>query len=309
MSTVTEMSLLREETESFASRHRQDAEAEVQQRLQQLASEEETAQRARAQAQARHDEELASLRENAQREADDLMAAAQSHLTWAQRTVAEIVQTTERDNEAARRAHHQALSARTQSHRERAATLLASARAKSADRLSEADSEADRMRSLAAAVLAEAQADASRTRQHAEREAENLLEVAKAQASEALDRADRRLAEAEGGARLVRERAAEDIERLHREAHESHRAARAEIVRETEEARRVSTTLRAEAQAAVERARAEVHLLAARRDDITAQLGNLSGVIEALSVNELANTDHRQSEDEIVPDTTSPQEP
>ena len=64
-----------------------------------------------------------------------------------------------------------------------------------------------------------------------------------------------------------------------------------------------------EAQAAVERARAEVHLLAARRDDITAQLGNLSGVIEALSVNELANTDHRQSEDEIVPDTTSPQEP
>ena len=37
---------------------------------------------------------------------------------------------------------------------------------------------------------------------------------------------------------------------------------------------------------AVERARDEVNTLAARRDDITRQLGRLSGVIEALAVPE-----------------------
>ena len=48
--------------------------------------------------------------------------------------------------------------------------------------------------------------------------------------------------------------------------------------------------VRAEAQAAVERARAEVHTLATRRDAITAQLGNLSGVIDALAVPEQPST-------------------
>ena len=52
----------------------------------------------------------------------------------------------------------------------------------------------------------------------------------------------------------------------------------------SEEARARADAVRAEAQAAVERARAEVHTLAARRDAITAQLGSLSGVIDALAV-------------------------
>ena len=52
------------------------------------------------------------------------------------------------------------------------------------------------------------------------------------------------------------------------------------------EARQRADTVRAEAQAAVERARAEVHTLAARRDAITEQLRALSGVIDALAVPE-----------------------
>ena len=84
----------------------------------------------------------------------------------------------------------------------------------------------------------------------------------------------------------MRQSAAEDVERMHREAHEYHRAARAEIIKASEEARERADTVRAEAQAAVERARAEVHTLAARRDAITAQLGNLTGVIDALAVPE-----------------------
>jgi len=58
----------------------------------------------------------------------------------------------------------------------------------------------------------------------------------------------------------------------------------------SEDARQRADIVRAEAQAAVERARAEVHVLAARRDAITAQLGNLSGVIDALAVPEQPST-------------------
>jgi hypothetical protein len=71
---------------------------------------------------------------------------------------------------------------------------------------------------------------------------------------------------------------------MHREAHEYHRAARAEIIKASEEARIRADAVRAEAHAAVERARAEVHTLASRRDAITAQLGHLSGVIDALAL-------------------------
>ncbi len=91
----------------------------------------------------------------------------------------------------------------------------------------------------------------------------------------------------------MRERAAEDVERFQLEAHEAHRAARAEIVRASEEARVHAERLRGEARAAVERAREEVNTLAARRDDINRQLGRLSGVIEALSVPEQVPVEQR----------------
>jgi ElaB/YqjD/DUF883 family membrane-anchored ribosome-binding protein len=100
----------------------------------------------------------------------------------------------------------------------------------------------------------------------------------------------------------VRQSAAEDVERMHREAHEYHAAARAEIMKASEEARQRADTVRAEAQAAVERARAEVHTLAARRDAITAQLGNLSGVIDALAVSDQPTT----TESPSTPDQESP---
>ena len=56
-------------------------------------------------------------------------------------------------------------------------------------------------------------------------------------------------------------------------------------------ARTEADQLRAEARTMLDRARAEVAALAKRRDDITAQLGTLSGVIEALAVPESAPPD------------------
>ena len=60
-------------------------------------------------------------------------------------------------------------------------------------------------------------------------------------------------------------------------AHESRREARAELVRSVSSARTEADQLRAEARGMLDRARAEVAALAKRRDDITAQLGTLSG--------------------------------
>jgi hypothetical protein len=54
----------------------------------------------------------------------------------------------------------------------------------------------------------------------------------------------------------------------------------------TEEARADADRIREEARTMLERARAEVSVLAGRREDITRQLGHLSGVIEALAVPE-----------------------
>lgn len=74
------------------------------------------------------------------------------------------------------------------------------------------------------------------------------------------------------------------MSRLQREAHEHRRAVRDEATTTLAAARADADTSRAEARDLLTRARAEVKVLGARRDDITAQLGNLSGVIEALAV-------------------------
>ena len=58
----------------------------------------------------------------------------------------------------------------------------------------------------------------------------------------------------------------------------------------TQEARADADRIREEALDMLERARAEDAALAARRVDITRQLGHLSGVIEALAVPETTRT-------------------
>jgi hypothetical protein len=70
-----------------------------------------------------------------------------------------------------------------------------------------------------------------------------------------------------------------------------------ELVRTTAEARADADRIREEARAMLERARAEVASLASRREDITKQLGSLSGVIDALSVSERSEPDALAPED------------
>jgi hypothetical protein len=85
---------------------------------------------------------------------------------------------------------------------------------------------------------------------------------------------------------VLRERAAAEVARLQTEAHEHRRAVREEATATLAAARADADTSRAEARDLLILARAEVSVLAQRRDDITEQLGHLSGVIEALAVSD-----------------------
>ena len=63
-------------------------------------------------------------------------------------------------------------------------------------------------------------------------------------------------------------------------------ATREEAIALLAQARAEADAVRGDARAMLERARGEVAALARRRDDISSQLGHLSGVIEALAVPE-----------------------
>ena len=76
---------------------------------------------------------------------------------------------------------------------------------------------------------------------------------------------------------------AEQVGQSQREMYELRRAAKAEASLLLSDARAEAEDLRAQAQQLLAEARAEVALLTERRDAIAAELGQLSGVIEALA--------------------------
>ena len=87
-------------------------------------------------------------------------------------------------------------------------------------------------------------------------------------------------------AKVIRERTAAELEQLQRETWDKARTTRDEAVAMLAQAMVDADAVRTEARAMMDRARSEVAALARRRDDINAQLGHLSGVIEALAVPE-----------------------
>jgi hypothetical protein len=102
------------------------------------------------------------------------------------------------------------------------------------------------------------------------------------------ERADRRLNEAESAARDVREHVAQEMGRSQRELYELRKAAKAEAMQTVVGARAEADALRTTARKLLADARTELADLTQRRDAIAAELGNLSGVIYALSVPEVA---------------------
>jgi vacuolar-type H+-ATPase subunit H len=121
-------------------------------------------------------------------------------------------------------------------------------------------------------------------REAGEAEATRVRADAEAAAAQAEERASHRLDEAEHGARTLREQVALEILAKERAADDELRRARAAGAGMVADARAEADELRAQARRTLDDARAEIALLARRRDGITAELGQLSGVIQALAV-------------------------
>lgn len=215
-----------------------------------------------------------------------MLSAAQAHLDWAERTMREIIDGANAEAERVSVTTARSLAEHSRRRRQQLQGVLARVSHTSRQRLDDAAAEANRNRAQAEAILEAAAADAKRTQADAQARAARLVAEAEAAAKTTVERAEHRLAEAEHGARLIREGTAAEVEKLHREAHADRRAAREELVRTLAEAREEADRLRVQAREAVDAARAEVHTLSARRDDINTQLGHLSNVIEALAVPE-----------------------
>ena len=92
---------------------------------------------------------------------------------------------------------------------------------------------------------------------------------------------------------MVRERVAADLEKLQQDTFAETARVRAEAVERLDDARRESQQMREDAARILDEARAEVAQLRTRRDAITQELGDLAGVIEALSVPESADQSPR----------------
>ena len=95
----------------------------------------------------------------------------------------------------------------------------------------------------------------------------------------------------------MREQAAEDLARVQTETRELRRSANDDSNRLLTRARTEADELRSAARTLLAEARAEVAVLSAHRDEISKQLGDLSGVINALAVPESSGGSRRDNTD------------
>jgi len=236
--------------------------------------------------------EIESARDAATAEADHVLADAADHMHWAQDTVRSLLLAAEAETVRSRVSGHAASAAHLVARRRQLQDVISRVALRVRTTVAEGAAEAERLRAQANAVLEAANKDTIARRDHAQAHAERVIAEADLTAHAGLDRAQRRLDEAEAGARILRERAATEVARLQTEAHENRRAVRDEATTTLAAARADADTNRAEARDLLTQARAEVKVLAQRRDDITAQLSHLSGVIEALAVPEHSAVEH-----------------
>jgi hypothetical protein len=95
------------------------------------------------------------------------------------------------------------------------------------------------------------------------------------------------------------------MERVQREARDARRSAMEEAARTLADARREADELRGSARSMLSEARGEVAALSAQRDAIAKELGDLSGVIEALAVSSRSESpvvEHSETEPQNDPD-------
>lgn len=231
--------------------------------------------------------------------ADREMASAAEQTTWTKRTVDGLVIAAEHEAQRIRLTGHADAAEHMRRVRRRLHEIISILTDRLRQQILQADQAATELGEVAGQVLAEAEVESEQVRRAAEAEAKKLHSDAEARADQAGERAARRLAEAETGAKALRARVAEEVTRSQREGQDSLRHSRQEAVELVTEARQEADGLRTQARTMLADARREVTLLTRRRNDIAVELGQLSGVIDALAV----------SSDITPPDHDDPDQP
>ena len=230
--------------------------------------------------QQRNEETIAEAQAAAQRE----LAAAAEQMSWTRATVNELIQTAELEAERIRQDGHASIGKHVRRTRRSIEDITSRLRSRLVEEAAEHERHAHALAAAAEDVRAAADEDAQRIRDAAEAAARRLREDAEDLYAETETRAQRRLEEVAQGARILRETVAEEVVRTQREAQDESRRLREEAMAFLTQARAEADQLRANARRMVEEAREELAALVRRREEITDELGELSGVIQALAV-------------------------
>jgi hypothetical protein len=218
------------------------------------------------------------------------MAEAAEQIAWTEKIIAGLREAAELEADQIRAAAHRDGALAIREVRDKIAEIVEENRETAKQRLDQAEAQAQDIVHAAEEIRTHAFVDAETIRKKAKAEASHIVATAEEVARDRDARGRRREAEAEAGARAIREQAAAELARAQRELHDLRRAAKDDELRIMSEARVQADEIRAEARHMVSEARAEVAELARRREAIAGELGNLSGVIEALAVAESGTT-------------------
>ncbi len=222
----------------------------------------------------------------ARAESEEKMRLAAEQTEWATATVRSVLDGAALEAAAIRRSGHVDAQVHVRDVRRRLQEAIGRVRDRAADELAAAVDRGEDITQIAALAAGQMESEAQAVRQRAEADAARVLADATYESERAVERLERRRTEAETGAASLRSLVAEEVTRLRAEAAEHLRLAREEANRHVAEGRSEADRLRESASRALERARAEVAQLQIQRDQIAVELGQLSGVIEALSVPE-----------------------
>lgn len=248
---------------------------------------------------------LEAARADAAREMD----AAADQTRWTEQIIGGLLEAADLDAQRIRKAARADSAAAIRRTHGRLASILAASRERVVRRLAAAEHEAAAVAQEATSRLDRAAVDAIQMREQADADSCRIVAEAEDTAAAHLERAERRLAEAESGARAVREQVADDLTRAQRQIHDLRRAAKAEEAQTIDAARAEADAVRATARKLLADAKAEVVALVQRRNAIAGELGNLSGVIEALAVTEAPRSGPPPDATTAAPPTPPPAEP
>jgi hypothetical protein len=238
-----------------------------------------------------------ALTEEAQLNAQRELAAASEQMSWTISTVKQLIATADLESARIKRAGHATAGNHVRRMRQQVGEITSRLRGRLADEAASHERSALALAAAADHVRQAADEDARRSRESAHAAARRLREDAENLSAEAQDRAQRRLDEAERGARILGETVVTEVIRIQREAQDESRRLREEATAYLSDARTEADQLRAQARRSLDEAREEITILGRRRDEITAELGQLSGVIQALSVPAIPDRPTRQEED------------